>query len=145
MAIAWRSPASLADVVALAPGVMMPSAYWRALITQIAAGASLVALDEAGAPLLVVGLLPAGHGCEVLWLAAAPAAGRRMVGLMRVLRLTLGLVTLGLACESRSVTVYGYVAPGHAPTARMLALLGFVRAGRDHGFDRWERQFGGNA
>lgn len=133
-----RSPAGLEDVVALTPGVMMPSAYWRALLLQIGQGASMAVLDERGRPLLVVGLLPAGHGCEMLWLAAAPAASRRMVGIMRLLRLT-----LAATCESRSVTVYGYVAPGHKPTARILTLLGFRCAGQDHGFDRWERQFGG--
>lgn len=133
-----RSPAGLDDVIGLSPGVMMPSAYWRALLLQIEQGASMVIIDELGRRLLVIGLLPAGHGCELLWLAASPEASARMVRLMRLLRLT-----LAATCESRMVTVYGYVAPGHTPTARMLALLGFRCAGQDHGFDRWERSFGG--
>ena len=137
--IAARSPAGLDDVVGLHPGAVMPSAYWRALLVQLQSGLSVTFEDEAGA-LMVVGLLPIGEQCEALWLAASPRASRRMVALTRKLRLT-----LAAACQSRSVTVYGYVAPGHRPTARLLALLGFNCTGRDHGFNRWIREFEGTA
>lgn len=133
-------PASLADVLALTPGVIMPSAYWRALLTQLGTGPSAALVDEEGRPLLVVGLFPAGCGTELLWLAAAPAARKRMVGIHRALRLT-----LARACQGRHVAVFGYVAPGHAAPARLLASLGFARDGRDHGFDRWIRRFEGGA
>jgi len=137
--IAARSPAGLDDVVSLHPGAVMPSAYWRALLVQLQGGLS-VAFEDEGGPLMVVGLLPIGSQCEALWLAASPRASRRMVALTRALRLT-----MAAACHSRSVTVYGYVAPGHRPTARLLALLGFHCTGRDHGFDRWIREFEGTA
>jgi hypothetical protein len=136
--IAVRSPAELADVTALTPGVVMPSAYWRALLLQLGTGASAVFLDEEGHALLVVGLVPAGRGAELLWLAASPAASKRIVGLFRALRLT-----LARACQGRQVAIFGYVAPGHQAPARLLAALGFARTGRDHGFDRWVRQFEG--
>jgi hypothetical protein len=136
--IGVRIPAGLEDVVALNPSVIMPSAYWRALLVQLRAGASACFLDELERPLLVVGLFPVGRGAEALWLAAAPEAAKRMVGLTRALRLT-----LARACQGRSIVLFGYVAPGHRSPARLLALLGFRRDGRDHGFDRWVREYGG--
>ena len=136
--IGVRSPAGLEDVAALTPGVIMPAAYWRALLAQLRAGAAAAFVAEDGRPLLVVGLFPVGRGTEALWLAASPEAAKRMVPLTRALRLT-----LARACEGRQVAIFGYVAPGHAPPARLLALLGFERDGRDHGFDRWVRSFRG--
>ena len=132
--LAWQVPARLDQLAALHGERPMPGRLWRALLAQLSLGPSLAVVDEHGAPVAALGLLPLGEAREALWFAASASASARIVGLTRLLRLTFSAL-----CESRQVTILAYVAPGNRPIGRILASLGFTVSGRDHGFDRWER------
>jgi hypothetical protein len=137
--LAILSPAPFGCVSALAfPRGRGPARHLQVMLLQSIRSETMAFVDQAGVPVMVVGLwpLPALHEGErffELWLLMERAALPHLPALRRLARLMLSRVA-----ESGPVRIRALVREGHAPGGRMCRLVGMSFVDSCDGFDCWE-------
>lgn len=98
--------------------------HFGKLARQVSQGATVSIRDARGQLVIVAGLWPENDHAEA-WFAAGPAAARRLVPALRLLRRL-----MDFACrEARVREVRTYTAPDGVAGARIAAVLGFEAQG----------------
>jgi hypothetical protein len=124
-------PATQVDLAACAAGVTTVT-QWALARVQVRLGYSLAIRDESGGALAVGGYVYRDDETCDAWFMAAPAAGRRLLAIVRLIRLT------GIPGPYRSAIAFVTTPEGR----RLVRAIGFSYAAeRPDGMEvwRWER------
>lgn len=81
------APATLADAAECVGAI--PYVSWAVIKLQISAGASMAVRDASGRAVMLAGIFTGDDGVREAWFIAGPEAGKHMLQLVRLLRLTL--------------------------------------------------------
>lgn len=143
--IRLESPARISDALRLYEWDLVPTSMRkfvggpRAVMMHVASGLSWCAYsrDLWNTPIAAGGLIPDRAGAFETWFVAGPEARAHLLALVRAAQLTWARLA-----QDGPIEIRARIAPEWRPGARLAALLGMEKRGRELGMDLWERRHG---